>query len=34
MTSPPAFMDESQARDEICRVGRSVPRQASVGVMR
>ncbi len=24
MTSTPAFMDESQARDEICRVGRSL----------
>ena len=24
MTSPPAFMDEPQARDEICRVGRSL----------
>src|SRR3989344_5280695 len=24
MTSTPAFMDERQARDEICRVGRSL----------
>ena len=24
MTSTPAFMDEPQARDEICRVGRSL----------